>query len=152
MSDGHEDRDFEMLEDRRGVLAVHRDRAGAQRARGPGRTVRVKRQQDRLLLAGSVRLVDPGIRADETVMGFGMFALLWAFRNHPRKYGWLFGMYLILAGTERFVVEFFRAKDDRYFAGLTVAQVISAALVVIGVGIMIWKWGQRAEPGVRARS
>lgn len=86
----------------------------------------------------------------ETVMGFVMFAMLWVFRKHQHKYGWLFGMYLILAGVERFIVEFFRAKDDRFIAGFTVAQVISASLVVIGLAIMAWKWGHREQPKAAA--
>jgi phosphatidylglycerol:prolipoprotein diacylglycerol transferase len=45
-------------------------------------------------------------------------------------------MYLVLAGTERFIIEFFRAKDDRYLAGLTLAQAIAIALVIIGFVVM----------------
>ena len=37
-------------------------------------------------------------------------------------------MYCVLAGIERFIVEFFRAKDDRFFGPLTVAQVIALAI------------------------
>jgi len=51
----------------------------------------------------------------------------------------------VLAGVERFIVEFFRAKDDRFVAGLTYAQMISIGFVVIG---MIWLavfW--RVRPG-----
>ena len=72
----------------------------------------------------------------ETVMGFGMFVVLWALRKHPHKAGWLFGLYLIVAGIERFIVEFFRAKDDRFFGPLTAAQVIAIVLAVLGTGIM----------------
>ena len=47
-------------------------------------------------------------------------------------------MYLILAGAERFFIEFFRAKDDRYlFAGLTLAQGIAIALALAGAFIMV---------------
>ena len=42
-------------------------------------------------------------------------------------------LWLVLAGLERFVVEIFRAKDDRFLGPLTVAQVISIGLVVLGV-------------------
>lgn len=73
----------------------------------------------------------------ETVMGFVMFLILWRFRKHTHKEGWLFGMYCVLAGVERFIVEFFRAKDDRVVAGLTVAQVIAMAIAVIGVTILL---------------
>ena len=63
-----------------------------------------------------------------------VFMLLWHWR---RKAGWgtgaLFGLYLVFAGLERFAVEFLRAKDDRFFGGLTLAQVTSVAIVAIGV-------------------
>ncbi len=72
----------------------------------------------------------------ETAMGFGMFAILWAFRKHSHKEGWLFGLYCVLAGMERFVVELFRAKDDRFLAGLTMAQAIGVVIALAGAGLM----------------
>lgn len=72
----------------------------------------------------------------ETTMGLVMFAILWRLRAHRHAEGWLFGVYCVLAGTERFVVEFFRAKDDRFFGPLTSAQVIALAIAAIGVVIM----------------
>lgn len=72
----------------------------------------------------------------ETVMGFMMFAILWAFRKHTHKAGWLFGMYCIVAGIERFIVEFFRAKDDTLTVGLTSAQIIALTIGTIGIALM----------------
>lgn len=72
----------------------------------------------------------------EVAMGFIMFAILWTFRKHNHRAGWLFGFYCVLAGIERFVVEFFRAKDDRFVAGLTVAQVIAILIAVAGITLM----------------
>ena len=45
-------------------------------------------------------------------------------------------MYCIVAGIERFIVEFFRAKDDRLIAGLSTAQLIGVAIFAIGVALM----------------
>ena len=45
--------------------------------------------------------------------------------------------WLALAGVERFVVEIFRAKDDRFFGVLTLAQVISIGLVAVGAYGMV---------------
>ena len=75
----------------------------------------------------------------ETAMGFVMFLILWRFRGHQQREGWLFGMYCVLAGIERFIIEFFRAKDDRFFIGLTTAQIIAIAIFTIGVAIMAWR-------------
>jgi phosphatidylglycerol:prolipoprotein diacylglycerol transferase len=62
-----------------------------------------------------------------------IFAFLWSIRKHHHAKGWLFMVWLSLAGVERFLVEFFRAKDDRFFGFLTLAQVISLMLVLVGV-------------------
>ena len=42
-------------------------------------------------------------------------------------------LWLALAGVERFLVEFLRAKDDRFFGVLTLAQLISLAIVAVGI-------------------
>jgi phosphatidylglycerol:prolipoprotein diacylglycerol transferase len=74
----------------------------------------------------------------EVVLGFAMFAILWRMRDHKHAEGWLFGVYCVLAGLERFIVEFFRVKDDRFAwaGGLSMAQLIALAVVLAGVGIM----------------
>lgn len=69
----------------------------------------------------------------EVVLGLAMFGVLWRIRDHKHAEGWLFGVYCVLAGLERFVIEFFRAKDDRLLAGLTYAQVIALGFVAFGV-------------------
>jgi phosphatidylglycerol:prolipoprotein diacylglycerol transferase len=81
----------------------------------------------------------------ETAMGVGMFAILWYFRGHPHQRGWLFGFYLALAGVERFIIEFFRAKDDRFFGALTMAQVIAIGFVVAGTTWMIMRRAPRHD-------
>lgn len=73
----------------------------------------------------------------EVALGLMMFAVLWRFRSHKHAEGWLFGLYCVLAGIERFVVEFFRAKDDRFFGPLTAAQAIGLTIAAIGVAIMM---------------
>ena len=71
-------------------------------------------------------------------MGFVMFAVLWRVRDHKHAEGWLFGVYRVLAGIERFIIEFFRAKDDRFdwAFGLSMAQVIAIGIALVGVAIM----------------
>jgi phosphatidylglycerol:prolipoprotein diacylglycerol transferase len=59
--------------------------------------------------------------------------VLWRLRDRFAP-GVLFGIYLIVAGIERFLVEFIRRNDD-VVAGLTQAQLIS--LVLLGVGAAI---------------
>jgi len=73
----------------------------------------------------------------EVAMALVMFAIIWRLRNHAQREGWLLGMYLALAGVERFIVEFFRAKDDALAFGLTIAQVIACAAFVAGVAWLV---------------
>jgi phosphatidylglycerol:prolipoprotein diacylglycerol transferase len=81
----------------------------------------------------------------EVTLGFLMFLFLWRIRDHRHAEGWLFGVYCVLAGVERFVIEFFRAKDDRFFGAFTIAQVIAVGFVVAGV-VMMW-WWREVRPG-----
>lgn len=89
----------------------------------------------------------------EVAMGVLMFSILWKLRDHKHAEGWLFGLYCVLAGLERFVVEFFRAKDDRFFGPLTVAQTIALAFAVGGI---VWMQMRRnpgdGRPGIYARA
>lgn len=68
----------------------------------------------------------------ETLMMTLAFAFLWSIRRRMGGTGWLFGAYLVLAGTERFLVEILRAKDDRFLGPFTVAQLTSILVVVAG--------------------
>jgi prolipoprotein diacylglyceryltransferase len=50
-----------------------------------------------------------------------------------------------LLAVERFAIEFFRAKDDRFVHGLTVAQLISLVLVVLIGTIWALRRGRAAS-------
>jgi phosphatidylglycerol:prolipoprotein diacylglycerol transferase len=80
----------------------------------------------------------------EIVAMLAVFMLLWRWRRLDRPLGWLFGVYLIFAGVERFLVEFLRAKDDRFLGGFTVAQLTS--LLVVAAGSILTLWLGRAAP------
>jgi phosphatidylglycerol:prolipoprotein diacylglycerol transferase len=72
----------------------------------------------------------------EVAMGLVMFGILWRLRGHKHSDGWLFGLYLLLAGVERFAVEFVRAKDDRFIGPLTMAQAIALGMIALGAALM----------------
>lgn len=87
----------------------------------------------------------------QVAMAFGMFAILWRLRKHSHAEGWLFGVYCALAGAERFLVEFLRAKDDRFFAGLTLAQMIALGFIAAGIALMqMRKMPGPGRPGIHA--
>ena len=84
----------------------------------------------------------------ETLVMTGAFMLLWRVRQHTNGTGWLFGLYLILAGSERFLVEFVRAKEDRLFGDFTVAQLVALTIVLVGAALLSrFKNAGVAEPG-----
>jgi phosphatidylglycerol---prolipoprotein diacylglyceryl transferase len=56
--------------------------------------------------------------------------ILWSLRDRVAP-GILFALYLVLSGLERFLVEFVR-RNDEVWAGLTVPQIESLVLMVIG--------------------
>jgi len=68
----------------------------------------------------------------ETLVMSIVFMVLWRMRRHRNGTGWLFGVYLMLAGAERFLVEFVRAKEDRILGPISVAQLTALAIVLVG--------------------
>jgi phosphatidylglycerol---prolipoprotein diacylglyceryl transferase len=72
----------------------------------------------------------------ETALMLAAFWWLWRLRDHRHGTGWRFGVYLVLAGVERFAVEFLRAKDDHLLGPVTLAQVTSLALILVGLYLM----------------
>ena len=83
----------------------------------------------------------------EVGMSTLIFFLLWRLRDHGHAKGWLFMLWLALAGLERFLVEFLRAKDDRFFGALTLAQVLSLAIVAVGIaGVVKTRAPRVTEP------
>ncbi len=67
----------------------------------------------------------------ETLAAVAIFAVLWSLRKRPMAAGILFAIYLILAGVERFLVEFIRL-NDRYLFNLSEAQWISIGMIILG--------------------
>jgi phosphatidylglycerol:prolipoprotein diacylglycerol transferase len=69
----------------------------------------------------------------ETALMMLAFAWLWQLRDQRHAVGWRFGLYLLLAGAERFLIEFVRAKDDRLLGPFTLAQATSVLMIFAGV-------------------
>lgn len=82
----------------------------------------------------------------EVVLGFLMFVLLWRLRHHTHRPGWLFGMYCVLAGVERFIVEFFRAKSDMV-GPVTSAQVVAVVVTAVGVAMLAARRSEAPQLG-----
>lgn len=85
-----------------------------------------------------VELPEPGVYPTsvyEFVIAAALFGILWSLRKHPFRAGWLFSLYLVFAGAERFLIEQIRVNNMFEFLGMTVtqAEVISLALMAAGL-------------------
>lgn len=94
---------------------------------------------------------DPGVTVHPTpiyeilAMGIGAF-VLWHLRDRFRL-GILFAIYLIYAGTERFLVEFLRRNTEAAL-GLTAAQLESLIVILAG---LVWIFVVKKRHGTLAR-
>lgn len=62
--------------------------------------------------------------------------ILWTLRKHPYKNGWLFSLYLVFAGVERFLIEKIRVNNEFDLFGLTVTQAEVIAVMVTLTGLI----------------
>lgn len=84
----------------------------------------------------------------EFAMAAILFGILWSLRRHPFKPWWLFSLYLVFAGVERFLIEKIRVNNVFDVLGMQVtqAEVISVLLIVLGlVGLAVTS-RKRGEP------
>lgn len=92
--------------------------------------------------------IDPGIsdasfvavhptQLYEIVAALLIFAILWRVSRMRLAPGLLFALYLALYGTQRFLIEFVRAKDDQFLLGLTTSQGMSLVLIASAVWLVI---------------
>ena len=77
----------------------------------------------------------------ETLIGSGIFYYLYQKRQSVKVVGSLFFTYLTLAGAERFMIEFLRI-NQKYFLGLSGAQLISVTMLSIGLWFLYHPVGQ----------
>jgi phosphatidylglycerol:prolipoprotein diacylglycerol transferase len=63
--------------------------------------------------------------------------LIWRLGRKMLPLGWLTGLYLVLSGVGRFLVEFVRVNPKLYW-GMSNAQVAALGSVVVGAGVMVW--------------
>lgn len=81
----------------------------------------------------------------ETALAVAIWGFsIWLFKRRQRP-GAVALAVLALLAIERFVIEFLRAKDDRFFGSFTLAQVISLA-VLLAVLAVAGYWRSRPAP------
>lgn len=86
----------------------------------------------------------------ELLFSVALFWLLWQLGRKQRPVGWLLGVYLLVAGIGRFLVEFVRINPRIYLHNtLSNAQVAAAASAIVGLVIIgaaqVWRtqWAPR---------
>ena len=86
---------------------------------------------------------DPGVlsvhptQLYEFTAAVAIFFFLWKRRNDVKIAGSLFFLYLILAGMERFAVEFIRTNEKYLFDMFSGSQVISLIMIIIGTYFLL---------------
>ena len=77
-----------------------------------------------------------------------LFTVLWIYSRKPRPMMAVTGMFLLLYGVQRFIVEFFRQPDEHLsfvaLGWMTRGQQLCIPMVVIGIGL-IWLAYRRGE-------
>ena len=73
----------------------------------------------------------------ETLVCAGIFFLLWKKRTEDGVQGSLFFLYLILAGIERFFIEFIRTNEKYFLDIFSGAQIISVTMICIGLYFLL---------------
>jgi len=79
----------------------------------------------------------------ETALSLLGVAILWRLRRKPWPPGTHFCLYFIAAGLERFIAEFWRITPKIAFGWMSMAQIISLALMVLGAAG--WAWLRRGH-------
>ncbi|WP_373691397.1 prolipoprotein diacylglyceryl transferase [Endozoicomonas sp. YOMI1] len=80
--------------------------------------------------------------------GLVLFGILWWFSSKPRPRMAISGLFLLIYGLARFAVEFVREPDAQLgfiaFDWLTMGQLLSLPMVIMGIVFMVW--GYRHHP------
>jgi phosphatidylglycerol:prolipoprotein diacylglycerol transferase len=75
----------------------------------------------------------------ESVVCILLFFFLWSIRDRIKTPGIMFGIYMVLAGTERFLIEFIRVNTRYHVFGISFpqAQLISLFMITGGVVLIV---------------
>lgn len=76
----------------------------------------------------------------EIIMCVTLFFILWSIRKKIRIPGIVFGIYLVMNGVERFLIELIRVNTKYSFFGIhpTQAEIISLLLVIAGIFLIFY--------------
>ena len=82
--------------------------------------------------------------------GVVLFIILWLYSRKPRPTMAVSGLFMICYGLFRFLVEFVRLPDAQLgylaFGWVTMGQVLSLPMILIGIGMMLWAYRHHPAP------
>ncbi|MBS0578452.1 MAG: prolipoprotein diacylglyceryl transferase [Proteobacteria bacterium] len=88
---------------------------------------------------------------EATLEGLFLFCLLWWFTMRPRPRWAPSGVFMLVYGLARFLVEFVRVPDEHigYLAGgwLTEGQLLSLPMILFGIGALVYAYRTRTPSG-----
>ncbi|AWF82941.1 prolipoprotein diacylglyceryl transferase [Microbulbifer sp. A4B17] len=86
--------------------------------------------------------------------GLVLFALLWWFSSKPRPRLAVGGMFVMLYGVFRFLVEFVREPDGHIgfdlFGWMTRGQLLSLPMIIAGIALLVWSYKTQPLPEGRS--
>ena len=98
------------------------------------------------------QVLHPSMLYESLLEGFILFAIIWWYTAKPRPHMAPTGLFLLLYGVFRFIIEFYRVPDSHlgYLAldWVTMGQVLTLPMIVVG-GIML-AMGYRSTSEARA--
>jgi len=78
------------------------------------------------------------------------FILTYIYKRNYKKLqkGFLFGLFLVLIFTARFLIEFVKVRQADYSLGidLTTGQLLSIPFLIVGIGFMVWSYKKTIKP------
>ncbi len=75
----------------------------------------------------------------EALYAFSLFFILLAYKKYQKRDGQLIALLAILYPLGRFLNEFLRGDDRGSVLGLSLPQIFSIVMLIVGVSLMIWK-------------
>ena len=103
-----------------------------------------------LVYPGDVVARHPSSLYQAVLEGVVLFGLLWVYSRKPRPEMAVSGLFLIGYGGLRLFSEFFREPDTHIgfiaFGWVTMGQVLSVPMVLLGVALMVFAYRRNARP------
>ena len=92
------------------------------------------------------QVLHPSQLYESILEGFALFAILWWFSAKPRPYMAVSGLFLLLYGAFRFLIEFVRVPDAHlgylFAEWVTMGQILSAPMIIAGAVMLAMAYGR----------